>query len=1163
MKRLTLVMIWMVMSTAAGAQRPPTYATLTEGQRLNGFRTVAVYLDEADRAMGARFLHERSGFTLDLVEIESVPQAFVWVTTYPVSDRGEPHTQEHLLLGKGQKGLAVATHEPMALASSTAFTQQWRTCYSFYTSAGVDVFYDEFERRMDALRHPDYSDEEIRREVRNFGITENPADRTLGLEEKGSVYNEMVSSSDRPGTRLYRAAASTIYGASHPLQYNSGGAPEAIREFTPEHIRTFHAAHYFLANMGAIVSVPGDVPPADALGRIDAVLTRVEPERPGRGVATEKGLPAPAPGAPGDLTIVEYPHRNDQQPGPVYLAWPADRNLDVSERTLLELFLSAFAGDPTTNLYKRLIDSKTRETELGAQGVFGSVSPDQGQPVIIGFSDVPAARMTNADLADLRTRVLDELERVAGWASGSAELREFNDRVRSRIIEARRELAKFVNSPPGFGLRATGAAWISQVDDLDRQGGFRRSLTMKPLLAALERQIAQPGNLWTAKIAAWRLTSSRPWVLAAKPDPTLAARQQQERVARVAAEVARLRAQYGAESDQAAIARYRAEYDRASQTIAETISRVTPPRFVSNPPMTLDDRLQFKTSELARGVPLVSSTFDSMTGATVGLALRLDGIEPGRLLYLAALPALLTRVGVIERGKPVSYELMSERLRREILSLSADFSTNATTERVELTIRGAGNTVAETTRAIEWMRLALGHPDWRPANLARIRDALDQMFGALRRTPQGAEENWVRPVASAYWRQHNPLFLTATSFMTQAHHVFRLRWMLKDGTAADRSMAIGALNGLASVTGTRADLKAAATRMLTLGNPMLADAVRDLDAMLADVPDSSLAADWARLCRDMAAGLAVGPEETLKTLDDVRREILRTTNARLFVVGSTATQKTLAPRLTTLAATLDAAPVTRQQYGTRRLIDDRVQARDAAPPATYVGLLNPNAQGGVFVNTAPGTTMADTDRDRILDYLAAIVLAGSGSHSVFSSTIGAGLAYSNGLGASPSTGRVTYYAERTPDLPQTLSFVVDHLKRGTIDPALVEYAIAQAFAGSRSANGYESRAEAMAQNLADGLTPAQVAEFRKRILALRELGPDLAAELARRKTTLPARVLPGLGPSPTSTPDTVIFVIGPEKQFASWEQYLTAVERRTTVVTRLYPRDFWLSADGR
>ena len=59
---------------------------------------------------------------------------------------------------------------------------------------------------MNALLHPNYTDEEIRREVRNFGVTENPADKTLRLEEKGSVYNEMSSSFSRPGSRLFHAA---------------------------------------------------------------------------------------------------------------------------------------------------------------------------------------------------------------------------------------------------------------------------------------------------------------------------------------------------------------------------------------------------------------------------------------------------------------------------------------------------------------------------------------------------------------------------------------------------------------------------------------------------------------------------------------------------------------------------------------------------------------------------------------------------------------------------------------------------------------------------------------------------------------------------------------------------------------------------------------------
>ena len=42
--------------------------------------------------------------------------------------------------------------------------------------------------------------------------------------------------------------------------------------------------------------------------------------------------------------------------------------------------------------------------------------------------------------------------------------------------------------------------------------------------------------------------------------------------------------------------------------------------------MTLDDDLKFEAVRLAAGVPLVASRFDSMTGATTGLALRLDGV---------------------------------------------------------------------------------------------------------------------------------------------------------------------------------------------------------------------------------------------------------------------------------------------------------------------------------------------------------------------------------------------------------------------------------------------------------------------------------------------------------------------------------------------------------
>ena len=62
------------------------------------FTVEAIYEMDNHIPLGARFRHDQSGFVLDLMRIQSVPQAFMWVNTHPVSDRGEPHTLEHLLL---------------------------------------------------------------------------------------------------------------------------------------------------------------------------------------------------------------------------------------------------------------------------------------------------------------------------------------------------------------------------------------------------------------------------------------------------------------------------------------------------------------------------------------------------------------------------------------------------------------------------------------------------------------------------------------------------------------------------------------------------------------------------------------------------------------------------------------------------------------------------------------------------------------------------------------------------------------------------------------------------------------------------------------------------------------------------------------------------------
>jgi hypothetical protein len=293
----------------------------------------------------------------------------------------------------------------------------------------------------------------------------------------------------------------------------------------------------------------------------------------------------------------------------------------------------------------------------------------------------------------------------------------------------------------------------------------------------------------------------------------------------------------------------------------------------------------------------------------------------------------------------------------------------------------------------------------------------------------------------------------------------------------------------------------------------------------------------------MREDLVVGPEKALEDLDALRKSILRTGGARLFLVGSRPAQEKLQPALASLLSTLAPSPAL-------------TTAALPPPPPGFVGLLAPNMAGGVIINSAAGADYADTGREAILDYLASLQFSGSGAHSAFMRTWGAGLAYSNGIRNSPANGRLGYYAERTPELPQTLKFVVDLVRESKFDPGLGEYAVAQAFS-SRAADAYERRAEAMAEDLADGSGPEVVARFRKTELDVRRM-PSLDEELHARRARVLGKVLPGLDESVKNAKAGLYFVIGPERQLSLYEQYLKTVEGPDARLERLYPRDFWI-----
>jgi hypothetical protein len=240
---------------------------------------------------------------------------------------------------------------------------------------------------------------------------------------------------------------------------------------------------------------------------------------------------------------------------------------------------------------------------------------------------------------------------------------------------------------------------------------------------------------------------------------------------------------------------------------------------------------------------------------------------------------------------------------------------------------------------------------------------------------------------------------------------------------------------------------------------------------------------------------------------------------------------------------------------TEPVVDSRLLQRD--PTATnpvYVGLLAPNMKGGVIITSVPSVHYSDaSDREKQLDYLASRLHAGYGAHGIFLKTIGAGLAYSNGLRASVASGRMGYYAERTPELPQTVKFVVNELKTAPRDPKLADYAIAQVFGEFRSAATYENRAEGIAADLADNQPPDQVRRFRQSILELRK-DPNLGNILFDRKDAVYGRFLPGYNVKAADVAGGVFFAIGPDKQLDAWGEYVAADAK----LYKLYGRDFWM-----
>ena len=355
-------------SVPAPSPAPAALASLAEGQRTQGFVARALYVDDDGRPRGARFVHERTRFVFDYLAIESAPAGVRLRDDVPDLGRRRAAHAGAPAPRQGEQGPLARQLRPRdARRLERVHRAVPHRLPLPHRRPGRSAFWGILRTQLDALLHPDYSDEEIRREVRNFGVGKRP-DGTLALDEKGTVYNEMVRTYESPSTpRVGRARAAGLRRRPPARPVAAAARRRGSASSRPKRSAAFTTPHYQLANMGMVGAFPSSVPLADVLAqsRRDARRARAR-STDARRYMTEADLP-PAHGAPpGDAARRRLPLR-DVRPAEPRDARAGRRRarLDIAERTAMEVFLGAFAGGEGSTLYEALVDRKTRVARRG------------------------------------------------------------------------------------------------------------------------------------------------------------------------------------------------------------------------------------------------------------------------------------------------------------------------------------------------------------------------------------------------------------------------------------------------------------------------------------------------------------------------------------------------------------------------------------------------------------------------------------------------------------------------------------------------------------------------------------------------------------------------------------------------------------------------------
>jgi len=398
--------------------------TLVPGQRLSGF--VVDRIDEISgiKARMIRLTHEKTGARYMHLERADTNRLFgVAFRTPPDDSTGVAHILEHTALCGSERYPVRDPFFSMLKRSLNTFmnamtASDW-TLYPFASQNHKD-FDNLLSIYLDAAFFPSLTERDFSQEGHRIEFSEMDNSDT-SLVYKGVVYNEMKGAMSDPSSLLSRRLGRALYPTT-TYHHNSGGEPSDIPDLSWQQLRDFHARYYHPSNSWCYSY--GDQELSALLEQVATqALDRFERIEPDSAVPAESRFTAPK-------QVRElYPldaGEEKQGKSMVQLAWLTCDIDETVERLGLSLLATLLLGNPSTPLYKALIDSG-----LGANLCPGSGFQDDNRTTCF------AAGLQGTDpdkLPQIETLILETLEKVAeaGFSSerieGAIHRLEFSNR---------------------------------------------------------------------------------------------------------------------------------------------------------------------------------------------------------------------------------------------------------------------------------------------------------------------------------------------------------------------------------------------------------------------------------------------------------------------------------------------------------------------------------------------------------------------------------------------------------------------------------------------------------------------------------------------------------------------------------------------------------------